>query len=121
MYTDSDLYDPEILDRMMDDISRLERLASNFGQSFPENAVLMIDVDHRDGGGFETLYYYADHDAKAIFFLHPLEAWDVPAAHEISGIRTYRHLGKFTIILIETTSHLPFTFYSGYEMQSQYW
>ncbi|KAF8194135.1 hypothetical protein BJ912DRAFT_924219 [Pholiota molesta] len=70
VYTDSDLYDPDILDRMMDDIARLGRLASNF-PSFPENAVLMIDVDHRDG------------------------------AHEISGIRTYRHL--------------------GYEMQSQYW
>jgi hypothetical protein len=81
---------------MMDDIARLERLASNF-PSFPENTVLMIDVDHRDGGGFETLYYYADHDAKAIFFLHPLEAWDITNAREIKGIRTYRHLSKLTI------------------------
>ncbi|KAF9485028.1 hypothetical protein BDN70DRAFT_705879 [Pholiota conissans] len=101
VYTDSYINDPDILNRIMDDITRLERLQRQFSESFPQDATLMIDVNRADEGNLETSYYYADHSQRTIFFLHPLEAWDIGAAHEVKGIKSHRHL--------------------GYEMQAQYW
>ncbi|KAF9475279.1 hypothetical protein BDN70DRAFT_924099 [Pholiota conissans] len=91
VYTDSHLSNPEILHRMMDDISRLHHLQETFHYQFPQNGVLMIDVNRVEGGGLETSYYYVDHD----------EPWDIGAAYEVNGMGSYRHL--------------------GYEMQAQYW
>ncbi|KAF9485036.1 hypothetical protein BDN70DRAFT_927827 [Pholiota conissans] len=101
VYTDSYINDPEIRNRVMDDITRLERLQRQFSESILQDATLMIDVNRADKGNFETSYYYVDHSQKTVFLLHPLEAWDINCAQDVQGITSRRHL--------------------GYEMQAQYW
>ncbi|KAF8960344.1 hypothetical protein BDZ97DRAFT_1922248 [Flammula alnicola] len=101
VYTDADVYDPPILEHMMEVIERLEN-SIPIGKSLPDNWVIMIDVGYKkDSDGFECTYYYVDHDARAIFFLDTFDTVDMDSTWEVRGAKTDLHL--------------------GYEIQAQYW
>ncbi|KAF8966551.1 hypothetical protein BDZ97DRAFT_1917374 [Flammula alnicola] len=101
VYTDADIYDPAILEQMMDVIERLEN-SIPIGKSLPDKWVVVIDVGYKkDSGGFESTYYYVDHDERAIFFLDTVDTLDMDFTWEVKGAKTDLHL--------------------GYEMQAQYW
>ncbi|KJA18434.1 hypothetical protein HYPSUDRAFT_45294 [Hypholoma sublateritium FD-334 SS-4] len=103
VYTDSDLTDFRVYERLMNDVFRLERLISTFDKPLPKGASLMIDVSYEDDnkGSLQTEYYYADHDERIIFFVHPSNTDDMPCTFEVNGPKSYQHL--------------------GFVMQSQYW
>ena len=83
----------------MNDIFRLERLISTLDKPLPKGASLMIDVSYEDGneGLFQTEYYYADHDERVIFFLHPSDTDDMPCTYEVRGPKSFQHLGMLMV------------------------
>ncbi|KAF8960343.1 hypothetical protein BDZ97DRAFT_2077571 [Flammula alnicola] len=101
VYTDADVYDPPILEQMMEVIERLEN-SIPIGKSLPDHWVLMVDVGYKkDSDGSESTYYYVDHDERAIFFLDTFDTVDMDSTWEVRGAKTDLHL--------------------GYEIQAQYW
>ncbi|KJA18828.1 hypothetical protein HYPSUDRAFT_69618 [Hypholoma sublateritium FD-334 SS-4] len=103
VYTESDLTDCRVYKRLMNDIFRLERLISTFDKPLPKGASLMIDVSYEDVNkeSLQTEYYYADHDERVVFFLHPSDTYDMSCTYEVYGPKSYQHL--------------------GFAMESQYW
>ncbi|KJA18463.1 hypothetical protein HYPSUDRAFT_218249 [Hypholoma sublateritium FD-334 SS-4] len=103
VYTDSDLYDPVVYDRLMDEILELECSIQSLHMSMPEKAVLMVDVFYADNDRscLESEYYYADLTERAVFYLEPLETVHMACMFDLYGPKSIQHL--------------------GFEIRSQYW
>lgn len=95
VYTDSDLTDFRVCERLMNDVFRLERLISTLDKPLPKGASLMIDVSYEDDNkiSLQTEYYYVDHDERVIFFLHPHNTDEMSCTYEVHGPKSYQHLG----------------------------
>lgn len=96
VYTDSDLTDPCVCKRLMQDIARLEKFVLTLDKCLPEGAILIIGVFYKEPGDQDTLqteYYYADRCARTIFFLETYDACDMQCTWELNGAKSYQHLG----------------------------
>ena len=106
IYTDSDLTDMHIYDRLMNDVTRLEHLLLTYDKPLPSGASLMIDVSYDDERSLQTEYYYADHNERVIFFLHLTDTDEMPCTYEVKGPKSYPHLGMLIVLRMKLTNLL---------------
>jgi len=80
VYTDADLFDPEILRQTHEDITTIQNCLSNNHIHLSDSIVLVLDVFYAEAEGEEpgrlsnnkfiqTIYHLADHEQRGIFFL----------------------------------------------------
>ncbi len=106
IYTESDLSDADIYERLMKDVARLEDLLLTYDRPLPSGASLMIDVFYDDERSLQTEYYYADHNERVIFFLHPSNTDEMRCAYKVRGPKSYPHLGMLIVLRIKTMNLL---------------
>ena len=90
----------------MEDVTQLERLILTFDRPLPNGASLMIDVAYDDEGSLQTEYYYADHNERDVFFLHPSDTNEMLCTYEVRGPKSYPHLGILTVLAIKVINLL---------------
>ena len=115
IYTDSDLTDPRVHERLMQDVSRLEKSALTLDKRLPKGSMLMIDVfyeNSQDQSNLRTEYYLADHSGKTVFFLQFYNAGDMKSTYEVNGPKSYQHLGTCHNLLNNTSN--PWLFYNRF-------
>lgn len=96
VYTDSDLTDPRVHERLMQDVSQLEESIFTLDKRLPEGSILLIDVFYEESENRSTLqteYYYADRRGRTVFFLETYNAGDMTSTWEVNGPKSYQHLG----------------------------
>ena len=75
IYTDSDLLDPVIYARLMQDVACIEAAVARRGDAIPHNRVIVIEVIYDDDSSHDkisTFYYLVDHTNRSIFYLHEM-------------------------------------------------
>ena len=86
-----------IYERLMNDVTRLERLILTLDRPLPSGASLMIDVAYDDERSLRTEYYYADHNERVIFFIHHSDTNDWQCTYEVYGPKSYPHLSMLIV------------------------
>ena len=109
VYTDADLFDPEILRQTNEDITTIQDCLRNNHFHLSDSIVLVLDVFYAEAEGEEeqgepkatnsnkfiqTIYHLADHENRVVFFLDHVEATDLSGCHEIQNVTSETHLRK---------------------------
>jgi len=108
VYTDANLFDPEILRQTNEDITTIQNCLSNNNVHLSDSIVLVLDVFYAEAEGEEeegepkaknsnniqTIYHLADHENRVVFFLDNVEATDLNGCHEIQNVTSETHLRK---------------------------
>jgi hypothetical protein len=110
VYTDADLFDPEILHQATEDIATIQNCLSNNHVHLSDSIVLVLDVFYAEAEGEEeqgkpkaknsnnkfiqTIYHLADHENRVVFFLDNFEASDLTGCDEIQNVTSETHLRK---------------------------
>jgi hypothetical protein len=109
VYTDADLFDPEILRQTNEDITAIQNCLSSNHIHLPDSTVLVLDVFYAGAEGEEqgkpkaknsnnkfiqTIYHLADHENRVVFFLDNFEASDLNGCYEIQNVTSETHLRK---------------------------
>jgi len=105
VYTDADLFDPEILHQATEDIATIQNCLSINHVHLSDSIVLVLDVFYAEVEGEEldrpsnnramkTIYHFADHENRVVFFLDNVEATDLNGCHEIQNVTSETHLRK---------------------------
>jgi len=110
VYTDANLFDPEILRQTNEDITTIQNCLSNNRVHLSDSIVLVLDVFYAEAEGEEeqgeskannsnkkfiqTIYHLADHENRVVFFLDSVEATDLNGCHEIKNVTSETHLRK---------------------------
>jgi len=105
VYTDADLFDPEILRQTNEDITTIQNCLSNNHIYLSDSIVLVLDVFYPEAEAegeeeqankkfIQTIYHLADHANRVVFFLDHVEASDLNGCHEIQNVTSETHLRK---------------------------
>jgi hypothetical protein len=110
VYTDADLFDPEILQQTNEDITTIQNCLRNNHIYLSDSVVLVLDVFYAEAEGEEeegepkaknpnkkfiqTIYHLADHQNRVVFFLDHVEASDLNGCYEIQNVTSETHLRK---------------------------
>ena len=109
VYTDADLFDPEILHQATEHIATIQNCLSNNHVHLSDSIVLVLDVYYAEAEGEEeqdkpkaknsnkfiqTIYHLADHENRVVFFLDNFEASDLRGCYEIQNVTSETHLRK---------------------------
>ena len=110
VYTDADLFDPEILRQTNEDIATIQNCLSNNHIYLSDSIVLVLDVFYAEAEGEEeqgrpkaknsdnkfiqSIYHLADHENRVVFFLDNFEASDLYGCYEIQNVTSETHLRK---------------------------
>jgi hypothetical protein len=110
VYTDANLFDPEILRQTNEDITTIQDCLSNNHIYLSDSVVLVLDVFYAEAEEEEeqgetkpkdsnkkfiqTIYHLADHENRVVFFLDNFEAGDLNGCHEIQNVTSETHLRK---------------------------
>jgi hypothetical protein len=105
VYTDADLFDPEILRQTNEDITTIQNCLSNNHVHLSDSIVLVLDVFYAEAEGEEagrpsnnkviqTIYHLADHEQRVILFLDKVETSDFYIFGEIENFNSETHLRK---------------------------
>ena len=111
VYTDADLFDPEILRQTNEDITTIQTCLSNNQIYLSNSIVLVLDVFYAEPEAegeeergkpkaknpnkfTQTIYHLADHENRVVFFLDHVEATDLSGCHEIQNVTSETHLRK---------------------------
>ncbi|KAF5315401.1 hypothetical protein D9619_007315 [Psilocybe cf. subviscida] len=102
IFTESEIYDPEILEQLQADYAQLKAISGTFENPFPPTGEFVINV-YREKKSQEELtaadktesteklsseYYCVDHATRLIFFLKESRSDWMEAWHEIDGVRS---------------------------------
>ncbi|KAF5315402.1 hypothetical protein D9619_007314 [Psilocybe cf. subviscida] len=102
IYTESEIYDPEILGQLQADYAQLKAISGTFENPFPPTGEFVINVyreknsredlafDDKPGSTGELVseYYCVDHATRLIFFLKESRSDWTAAWHEVEGVRS---------------------------------
>ncbi|CAA7264363.1 unnamed protein product [Cyclocybe aegerita] len=131
VFTDSDVNNTGIREEITAALDSIERYVRNQHILLPEGAPLVIDLDLQlDSEEPESIfyYYYVDHEAKAIFFLHPFDTSSLPAFEEAPRSTTELHRGNeieaqywYFVQLFPTSTKLSEEFLSKLADTCIYW
>ena len=102
IYTDSEVYDPEILQQLLADHAQLKASIATFENPFPPTGEFVINVYREDKTQEELTaddkterteklsseYYCVDHATRLIFFLKEFRADWMEAWGEADGVRS---------------------------------
>ena len=114
VYTDADLFDPEILRQTNEDITTIQTCLSNNHIYLSDSVVLVLDVFYAEAEAetegeeeqgkpkaknpnnkfIQTIYHLADHEHRVVFFLDHVEATDLSGCYEIQNVTSETHLRK---------------------------
>jgi hypothetical protein len=110
VYTDANLFDPEILHQATKDIATIQNCLSNNHVHLSDSIVLVLDIYYAEAEGEEeqgepnaknsdnkfiqTIYHLADHEHRVVFFLDNFEASDLGGCYEIQNVTSETHLRK---------------------------
>jgi len=105
VYTDANLFDPEILRQINEDITTIQNCLSVNHVHLSDSIVLVLDVFYAKAEGEEpgrpsnnkviqTIYYLADHKQRVIFFLDTVEVSDLEGCRVIHNVTSETHLRK---------------------------
>ena len=112
VYTDANLFDSEILRRANEDITTIQNCLRNNHIHLSDSTVLVLDVFYavaeaegeeepgkpkvKNTGNMviQTIYHFADHEQRVVFFLDNFEASDLGGCSEISNVTSEAHLRK---------------------------
>ena len=103
VYTDADLFDPNILRQTNEDITTIQNCLDSNHFHLSDSIVLVLDVFYADAEGEEknsnnkiiqTIYHLADHENRVVFFLDNFEASDLYGCSEIQNVTSETHLRK---------------------------
>ena len=110
VYTDADLFDPEILRQTNENIAIIQNCLSNNSIYLSDSIVLVLDVFYAEAEGEEeqgrpkaknsdnkfiqSIYHLADHENRVVFFLDNFEASDLYGCYEIQNVTSETHLRK---------------------------
>ena len=114
VYTDANLFDSEILRQTNEDITTIQNCLRNNRIHLSDSTVLVLDVfyDVAEAEGEEpgrpkaknsgtksiqTIYHFADHEQRVVFFLDNFEASDLYGCSEISNVTSGTHLRKYLL------------------------
>lgn len=108
VYTDADLFDPEILRQTHEDIATIQNCLTNNNIDLSDANVLVLDVFYVEAEAeqqpdqqkaknsksnvIQTIYHFADHEQRVVFFLDNFEACQLYGWYEISNITSETHL-----------------------------
>ena len=114
VYTDADLFDPEILHQATEDIATIQNCLNNNHVHLSDSIVLVLDVyyakaeeegeEEEEGKPkaknsnsnkfIQTIYHLADHENRVVFFLDNFEASYLNGCSEIENVTSETHLRK---------------------------
>ena len=110
VYTDADLFDPEILRQTNENIATIQNCLSNNSIYLSDSIVLVLDVFYAEAEGEEeqgrpkaknsnnkfiqSIYHLADHENRVVFFLDNFEASDLYGCYKIQNVTSETHLRK---------------------------
>ena len=105
VYTDADLFDPEILHQATEDIATIQNCLNNNHVPLSDSIVLVLDVFYAEAEEEEpgrpsnnrviqTIYHLADHENRVVFFLDNFEASDLRGCYDIQNVTSETHLRK---------------------------
>jgi hypothetical protein len=112
VYTDADLFDPEILRQTNEDINTIQNCLSHNHIYLSDSIVLVLDVfdaeteaegeeeqgepkaKNPNNKSIQTIYHLADHENRVVFFLDHVEATDLSGCYEIQNVTSETHLRK---------------------------
>ena len=105
VYTDADLFDPEILRQATEDIATIQNCLNKNHIHLSVSIVLVLDVfyveaEEEESGRpsnnkvIQTIYHLADHENRVIFFLDNIKASHLYGCYDIENITSETHLRK---------------------------
>ncbi|KAJ3515743.1 hypothetical protein NLJ89_g1565 [Agrocybe chaxingu] len=96
--TDSDMTDPKLLQQSAALFKALAQYIDDeeLSDQLPTDRHLFLDFDVEPGdqGDISVYYYYVDHEAMAVFFLHEYDAKSLTTWEEAPRSSSQLHLGK---------------------------
>lgn len=99
LYTDAEIYDPDILDHLTGDLVILEDgIEALRPARFPSSGEIVVNV-YREGDHLKSECYCVDHDKQLVFFVKNFQARDLRAWEEVPGTMSQNHLSEFCAIL----------------------
>ncbi|KAG5635306.1 hypothetical protein H0H81_011766 [Sphagnurus paluster] len=103
VFTDANLYQHEILSRVLSDIEAIEKFlrVHNIRRSSWIDLVLELE----QGDDPDTLYYLIDHSNRSVFFLDEFDASNLLIWQEVDGVSTPTHVNQ----IISATSTVPYS------------
>ncbi|TFK34470.1 hypothetical protein BDQ12DRAFT_738210 [Crucibulum laeve] len=101
IFTDANLYDPNLLDHITTDIAIIYDFIRTQSIELAPTVDLVLDLVYDEEHELIDRYYFADHQSRTIFFLDEIDGYDLPAWHQIEGVTAHSHI--------------------GHEIEAQYW
>lgn len=101
IFTDADLYNPDICMQLHDHIIKLEDFMRANNLQLDPDVDTVLDFYLSESGKIYWCYYFASHKHRVVFWLDQFDAGALSAWQEVKGVTSASHL--------------------GHEIESQYW